>query len=389
MTLRIKHTIAHILSLFLIKKRWRRNTQRFIEEMNISTPISLISFLGHSIKDKTVLLVEPNDFHAQCLPGYTKYLLDLGYRVDVLMTKKNFKDNPFVRFEDPQIKLFQYSRRWLRFILKLKKINQYEFVVITTSRYFSDEPEKQGRSYSIQEELGFVPTGKRKTLFINHDTTEIDLFNFQKFEKNNQIITLGNFNRGTMVHPFYIGPTISKPLNQKRRFICVGGLYAVCKNHGLLIDALQILHKKNIDCEVVIVGSGSLDKIPAHLRHYIKLTGYLKFPTMYNEMEKSDFFLPLLDPLTSEHERYITTGITGSYALILGFNKPCLIAKHFASFYGFNQTNSFVYSHDLADAMIEAIRLTQSEYNNKCNALKELAQKNYSESLQNLKEMIS
>ena len=46
------------------------------------------------------------------------------------------------------------------------------------------------------------------------------------------------------------------------------------------------------------------------------------FPAMYEAMRRADYFLPLLDPGNPAHDRYITTGITGSALLRLyGFAK--------------------------------------------------------------------
>jgi hypothetical protein len=40
-------------------------------------------------------LIEKYNFHGECLPGYIKYFLDLGYKnIDVLINNKLFKLNP-------------------------------------------------------------------------------------------------------------------------------------------------------------------------------------------------------------------------------------------------------------------------------------------------------
>jgi hypothetical protein len=35
--------------------------------------------------NKRVLIFEPNSHHYECTPGFTKYFLDLGYNVDIIM----------------------------------------------------------------------------------------------------------------------------------------------------------------------------------------------------------------------------------------------------------------------------------------------------------------
>ena len=36
-------------------------------------------------KNKTILIFEPNKHHHECIPGYCKYFIDLGYNVDILL----------------------------------------------------------------------------------------------------------------------------------------------------------------------------------------------------------------------------------------------------------------------------------------------------------------
>ena len=50
------------------------------------------------------------------------------------------------------------------------------------------------------------------------------------------------------------------------------------------------------------------------------------------KIEENDYFLPLLDNRMTEHERYITIGTSGSFQLIYGFAKPCLIHTKFADY---------------------------------------------------------
>ena len=110
---------------------------------------------------------------------------------------------------------------------------------------------------------------------------------------------------------------------------------------------------------------------------------------MYREMEKADFFLPLLDGTNPDHERYITTAVTGSAQLIYGFLTPPLIERKFASFYGFDDKNACVYdAGDLAFAMQTAMMMTPEEYEIVRIALKKLADDVYRQSLKNLKRIL-
>ena len=42
-------------------------------------------FLTHKVAAKSVLVIEPNNYHGEVVPGFVKYWQDLGYNVDVIM----------------------------------------------------------------------------------------------------------------------------------------------------------------------------------------------------------------------------------------------------------------------------------------------------------------
>ena len=174
-----------------------------------------------------------------------------------------------------------------------------------------------------------------------------------------------------MVNPHFFGQVSTTPRNREPVFITVGSLSPERKNHTLLLHALQTLYDAGYkNFSVLIVGEGNLVEIPDHLRPLLHVTGRLDFPSMYAAMEQADYFLPLLDPDNPAHDRYISTGVTGSAQLIYGFVKIPVIHEKFASFYGFNDRNALLYgSETLGGAMLRAIRQTEAEYTEMQQAL--------------------
>ena len=141
---------------------------------------------------------------------------------------------------------------------------------------------------------------------------------------------------------------------------------------------------------VIIVGEGELGKIPGHLRPFLHVAGKLDFPAMYEAMRRADYFLPLLDPGNPAHNRYITTGVTGSAQLVYGFAKIPVIHEKFASFYGFNDRNALLYREEtLGGAMLRAIRQTEEEYAEMQQALLQLGRDIDRESRSNLKRALA
>lgn len=61
-----------------------------------------------TIKNNSILIFEPNEYHYECTPGFTKYFIELNYNVDILM-HYNGKD-AFFRFGNiHNIRLFIYD----------------------------------------------------------------------------------------------------------------------------------------------------------------------------------------------------------------------------------------------------------------------------------------
>ncbi|MGD9843022.1 MAG: hypothetical protein AB7U99_08980, partial [Steroidobacteraceae bacterium] len=174
-------------------------------------------------------------------------------------------------------------------------------------------------------------------------------------------------------------------------FITIGAMRGKRRNTRLLIEAATVLHDRGIThFKITVIGNGSLRAVPAHIRHHFDIKGRVDFSTLYAELEQADFFLTLLDPENPQHDRYITTGTSGSFQLIYGFVKPCLIAKKFAPVNGFNEDNSVVYKEnsDLARAMGDTIFMTQDIYANLQQELKKHSELLYAESLKNLQKLV-
>jgi len=58
---------------------------------------NITCLLNSNIKNNTILIFETEFFHHECTPGYTKYFLDLGYNVDIIV--ENFGTNAFCLFK--------------------------------------------------------------------------------------------------------------------------------------------------------------------------------------------------------------------------------------------------------------------------------------------------
>ena len=338
-----------------------------------------------AIAEKKILIVEPNRFHGEVIPGYIKYFSELGFNTDVIVLPEVMEYNPFCRLNLKNVNIYTLDRNLINVFLSSPKVNEYDIILFTTfDTYSKNSPTIFDTFPNIKEYI-------EKLIVVEHRTESADI----NLKNNKQIIILANLNPESgyiFANPHYFGDVNITSKNKNiTEFITVGTMKSFRKNSNLLIDAVKKLDKSGIDnFKINIIGKETLKNIPIKIRKYFNILGKVDFETMYKAMEQSDFFLPLLDTEIPEHERYIKTGTSGSFQLIYGFKKPCLLAEKFAKIHYFNSENSILYKHneDLADSMKAAINMTDESYLNMQQNLKNTADEIYKISLENLSKII-
>ena len=335
-------------------------------------------FLNKEIKPNSVLLFEPNDVHGEVVLGYVKYFADLGYNVDVILNKDVYKEDPFCRLPHGYINELYYigARKTISLFKSSDKIFGYKHILITSATIYA---------YEGIGCIELMPEIKRhpSVYIVKHDIEGI------KDElASDKIITLGYFPNYAMVNPHFFYKIQPHSKNKKTRFVVVGSVRNHRKNHDLLKNVAQKLFQTSTNFEVVVVGNRKVIGVIKNLKSILKFTGRLNFESMFKEIEKSDFLLFLLDPENEAHNRYITTGVTGSAQLAYGFNLPSLVHKKFANFYSLNNKNSLIYEDDIYEKMLEAINMSPEKYSKMKEELLKTSQRIEKESLINLKKML-
>ena len=354
----------------------------FLSNFNVKTKydIGLKNFIPHEIQKPSVLLVEMNGCHGECLPGMVKYFLDLKYNVDIFISASEYQLKPLHYIENIMIDTCLE-------ILQSPIINNYEHI------YFNSDMLYIKSCSTYDKFIKHLNFNSGKIIMLNHHAE-----NLYKYSKKNLVnITLANFPilnniKNNVINPHYFGKFPIHEKNKKTKFIVVGNIESTRKNHSLLFDAINELLEKNItDFEVDIIARKGNLQIPNNISPYINFKGRLSYPDMYKECVSADFFLTLLDPTNKEHERYTKSGSSGSYQLIYGFNIPCIINEYFLNNINlFNKSNSLVYktNKDLSKIMEKAITMSSKEYTKKLQNLIELQRIIYKNSLQNLKNIL-
>ena len=324
-------------------------------------------FLNHIVKSNTILIVEINGCHWETIPGFCKYLIELGYNVDVITRCYAEEIFTSLKYED-KLKTFECNEKTFDRIIKDYDFTKYDRIIYNSKIIYIGKVFKIG-GYDLSEYYDVVPKGKKENIYVQHHIDKIN-----DFYKAKQIILANPAKKPELedlvVNPHYFGELKLK--NYKKQdfvnFISIGELSQHRKNWLLLISAVRDLHNLGIsNFNVTIIGKRHFNEIDEELedpeiKKYFKILGRVDYQTMFKNLNKADFILPLLEPGMS----YMEKSTSGTFQLIYGFNKPCIIHKIYADIYGFNKKNSLIYesNEDLSDVMQKAISMTNDEYKN-------------------------
>ncbi|MCQ2753436.1 MAG: hypothetical protein MJ231_00120 [bacterium] len=341
------------------------------------------------IKDNTFIVWEPcSKNHSEVVPGYVKYLIDLGYHVSVCVEKEHIKNGLFLRFDkNEKISLNKISSKNLRKFFKKADLNNVKGVLVTTVGKLCDNS-----NYDQAYETFNEATDKNKIYFVEHKAKEAIDNNTWK----DKIITLRQLDykgaNSVVVNPFYFGENIKiTPKNDDiTNFVTIGALRGNKKNSDAIVDVVKKLHDSGFEnFKITVIGKGHLKNIPKEIQKYFDIKGRLSFSKMYDEIEKADFLLTSYNENNPEHVKYTKYQTSGNFQLIYGFLKPCILLESFAPINGFNDKNSILYSTDYANAMQKAINMTQDEYKTMQDELKKYVDVLYKSSLENLRGLIN
>lgn len=377
--------------------RFRRHVHSRLTEHNPALERQcLTAFSEAAVPEKCVLLVEPSITHGEVAPGLAKYWLDLGYHVHALLHDTVATEDPFCRFTHERLRIFRHTYGCYAELLSSPAARRYEAVFFTTPAYARWT--KGGKRHALHDYPTALFRNGRNVFLVEHQLENIAPYAEGDILRQGRLVTLTELawegKPTLMLNPHFFGDIAVTPKNDCVNFITIGMTDKKRKNHNLLPVAANALLEKGVEnFHITVLGAGragraELEKsLPSHLRRHFTILGRVDFPQLYARMEEADFFLPLLDPDYESHNRYRTIGVSGSYQLILGFGKPCLIHKEFAPFHKFTEENSLLYE-SLEEAMARAVSLPGKDYARMQKELGRLSAELYGKSLKNLAEAV-
>ena len=364
--------VAHAL-LFLIFKLFRFDYSKARNGV-----VGFLAFNTMPVRKNCILMLEYQGIHAETMPGFAKYFMELGFAVDVYTIAKNQRLDSFVRMNTDSINIFAANPRIMRRVLQLEKLGQYEYI------FFNSGVKSFGVA-KVDENLKALRT-KIISLIHGQDALPEDL---------SHIFVLDDLSEDGLltprtVHPYFFGDVrITGKKQDTVDFISIGRFGKGIRDYDTLFNAMKHLLAAGItNFHVSLMGRGKIRfKIPQEIRPYITVYSNRPFEECFQKLEESDFFLPLLNPLVEEHQRYLSTSTSGSFQLIYTFLKPCILNEIFARKYSFTPQDSILYPDNaaLGEAMTRAVLLTPEDYAAMQDELAKKAEDKRALSLKNLK----
>jgi len=375
------------MKILLFKKCRNR-----LKDIYVGLPEFLISlysffrFMSSRVGEKAVLLVEPNAFHGEILPGYYKYFEDLGYDMFVLCRLFIVTESAFCRLPNKP-NIFVMTPGLIRRVLRSKKLHKFDYLLVTSRQFFDARTRFWGAYINY---LKFNPMPRLGCFYVEHNFDPHKMA-YGTDLRNLFLLTRESYNGLDipMLNPHWFGDVRHTPLNPgKRVFLFIGSASLYQKSIQMLLDIVWQLEKK-FKFEVWMIGKGTNTLSSEELPDSIRIFGRLPFDQMFQHIEDADFILPLLDPLNQDHRHYLRGVSSGSRQLALGFSKVAIIHKVFATHYDFSKKDAILYEDGgLAYVMEQALTMNKDEYARLQAGLRELAKNVYDESLENLKMRI-
>lgn len=347
-------------------------------------------FEKHVIRSKSVLIVEPNPYHGEILPGFTTYFQELGFDVDLFIRNEVQAETPFALFRNNVPRIFHGDSAGIASALKDERISQYDYIFFSTNVLW----ENGVFMGSYLSYLGFVPKAKFGILAVEHNLPFLIEDGAEYQLRQGRVFTLSEERYGggktLMLNPHRFGAAdYGKRNGDVTRFAVVGGVNAQSKNIDLLFSSIRrLVEERRGNFDVTIMGSGELE-IPEPLQGHITFLGRKDFNALYRMMTEVDYLLPLLDSGRPEHEKYLRGTSSGIVQLSLGFHVPMVIDGKFSERYGFTGRNCVRYMEsDLFRGMSDAMQIKGETYVEMRHQIELKASKVYSKSLGNLKEAL-
>ena len=336
---------------------------------------------------KQALLFEPTGYHHTLLPCYMRYLVELGYEVDLLVHTSFSLEDDFSCFSSeyrPSVTMFDDLS--LSGMGEIVDFDFYDLVWVTTingsDRVPWDNP---------FDAMGFYPSpmdglyGTIHALDVAHDIG----LDYSKFSQvfsladpgasDSQICSFslsfyGEHKRGPRklndgVDMLIVGVSVSMPAVTKAltddygkdlKIVAIGSTFGHNYWRHAFVGQLSYFLTRKRGWKWF----GAFPLRPSKLKKAfsgLELRGFATSSDMYAEVEKADFLIANFE--RDVLEKFSKRNISGQALFSLGYQKPLILPASVAAFWGFDDSNSVVFADgDFASGMRRAMEMDDAEY---------------------------
>lgn len=386
----MRKKIREIICALIPNKEARSKVRHFLgANRPISDLKNLVAFYHSLIERNTVLVIETNECHSECLCSYLKYFKEAGYKTHLITTPTSFKLQPLHALPEKYLpqKEFMFSPQQYKKFFKLAKLKKYSHIFLcSTKNYYYEN--------SNIDALKIPQNIQSKMMLMEHDLRQIQEYKEEDFLKTGRLFVITNFTQNPQIKslsPHYFPGAHRTPKNENQtNFITVGALDIKRRNISLLFNAVKKLSETGINnFKITVIGGGKVKNLPEEIKEYFDIKSRLNFPEMTEELNNADFILPLLDPDNENNRAYLQYLTTGTKQLILGFKKPCIINEEFATALELDENAALIYKgNEIYNQMKAAIFLENKKYQDIQDTLTSKAEQYYAKSLHSLKEAL-
>ena len=339
------------------------------------------------IGENTFVLWEPcSASHGEIVPGYTKYLMDLGYHVLVLVTPERIDEGLFARFPEGNFTLARLTQKQIRRFVRSEAIKVAQGILVTTAGKL---PTLEDATPDLEGVFGDL--ARDRIHLVEHNAR--DRIAAGTWDEN--LITLRSLvpaRPSKVVNPHFFGGFKQHRKSKDRvRFLMVGAARAKRRSDDLVFNAAATLLDDGItNFEIRMIGKPGKAQILERLEPHFITLGRLSFADMYDEIEAADYILSAFQKDGQDHAFYRTTGTSGSFQLACGFNTPIVLQELFTEGTAFNSDNAILYDQDrdFEPAVHRAITLSAEEYLTLTDNLQKASNDLRTASLANMKDVI-
>lgn len=336
---------------------------------------------------KKALLIEPNAYHGEILPGFTYLLQALDFEVDVLMRPEVLAEDPFSIYpKEKQPHLIALDiRAYKKYLLSQK--NNYDLFFYSTSVLW----DAVYGNYDIVDYLGGVIEGKSGSIYIEHNLSFVRGGANLQLMRSGRVATILSYkfddNTTKAINPSYFGELKdTRPYAHTRTRILVLGLRSKSpETVNATVAAIRAIAQSRKVLFTVV--NYSIEEI----NDAICCTGRLSFDEYYRLIREADYILNPFDDIPLEHDKYLNGTTSGAVQISIGFRKPLIIPSRHAEKYGFDEKVAILYrdSYDMDRAIARALDISERDWGAMEKRLSSLYNNVRDSSLNNLSEIIS